>query len=281
MSADAQAVHDLDRVDAPVSEPVPKAESPTPIIDGVVERLRAVVDEAIAQRDRAGFFAALYLRVTRAVRQGVRDGAFEDGPRMDRLDGLFAGRYLDALEAYRGGRALSESWRVAFDAGQSARPLILQHLLLGMNAHINLDLGIAAVEAVQGAPIATLRGDFMRINAILAQLVDPVESAIGRSAPVVFVLDLFAHRADEKLASFSIDVARDGAWAFAQALAAEPAEPSERRAPAIAARDERVTAIGRSIASPGPLLSLVTWPLRALELGSPAEVTRSLCEASP
>jgi hypothetical protein len=70
-------------------------------------------------------------------------------------------------------------------------------------------------------------------------------------------------------------VARDGAWAFALALAAEP---PERLAPAIAARDEVVAAIARSLASPGRLLSLATWPLRKLERGSPAELTRALCE---
>ena len=258
---------------APQGERVFKVEIPTPIIDGVVARLQAVVQSAIDQGDRVGYFAALYLQVTRAVQVGVRSGQFEDGPRMDRLDGLFAGRYLDALDAYRARREVTTCWRVAFDSARRWRPLILQHLLLGMNAHINLDLGIAAVETVQGAPVSEVRGDFMRINAVLASLVDPVQDAIARSAPVVFVLDHFADRTDEMIASFSIDRARDGAWAFAEQLAALP--PAQR-ASAIASRDARVADLGRSLADPGFALSLATLPLRLLEIGSPADVTRGL-----
>jgi hypothetical protein len=41
-------------------------------------------------------------------------------------------------------------------------PRVVQHVLLGMNAHINLDLGVAAAEVAPGPAIAGLRGDFDR-----------------------------------------------------------------------------------------------------------------------
>ena len=37
-------------------------------------------------------------------------------------------------------------WKKAFDSSTHYWPIVLQHLLMGMNAHINLDLGIAAAE---------------------------------------------------------------------------------------------------------------------------------------
>jgi hypothetical protein len=46
------------------------------MIDGVIERLEAIVRESIARGDRAGYFAALYNRVTQAVRDGIARGEF-------------------------------------------------------------------------------------------------------------------------------------------------------------------------------------------------------------
>ena len=52
--------------------------------------------------------------------------------------------------------------------GATLAPVILQHLLLGINAHINLDLGIAAVETSPGNQLAPLKNDFDMINKLLA-----------------------------------------------------------------------------------------------------------------
>jgi len=38
----------------------------------------------------------------------------------------------------------------------------MQNLLLGMNAHINLDLGIAAVQTCGGADLIMLKDDFLQ-----------------------------------------------------------------------------------------------------------------------
>jgi len=44
------------------------------------------------------------------------------------------------------GQTPTESWVKAFDATEFWWLIVLQHLLMDMNAHINLDLGIAAAE---------------------------------------------------------------------------------------------------------------------------------------
>lgn len=247
--------------------------SQTPHLDRVLSQLEAIVAGAIDSSSRDGYFAAMYLRVTREVKRRVLLGAFEDGARMDRLDAIFAQRYLDAHAAYHGGERATESWQVAFDATRRWRPLILQHLLLGMNAHINLDLGIAAVEVSAGAPLDDLRGDFDRINAVLADLTNEVQAGVAASSPLLGVLDFFAGRSDEMLANFSIEAARDGAFQFAQRLA----DLSEADRPgAIAARDRVIAHLGQAIARPGALLSLATLPFRLHELTPPAEITRRL-----
>ena len=80
-----------------------------------------------------GFFAALYRRVTIEVKRGIDSGRFEDGNRMDRLDVIFATRYLEALERFRRGEHPGDCWSVAFRSAGRWRLLVLQHLLLGMN----------------------------------------------------------------------------------------------------------------------------------------------------
>ncbi|MGH9269604.1 MAG: DUF5995 family protein, partial [Acidimicrobiales bacterium] len=142
----------------------------TPEIDAVLAELAVVVDEARAARSRTGYFAALYQQVTVAVKAGVEEGLFDDGPRMSRFDARFARRYLGAAAAWKAGRPLARCWKVAFTAAARSDRLILQHLLLGINAHINLDLAIAAAEVSPGRAIAGLEADFNRINDVLAAL---------------------------------------------------------------------------------------------------------------
>src|SRR5688500_7013827 len=114
-------------------------------IDGVLERLNSLLDDAIRNGRRIGYLVALYERVTSNVRHALRAGnVFDDGPRMERLDVVFANRFLEAWDQHVAGRRPSESWAAAFARLDDPGPLVVQHLMLGMNAHINLDLGIAA-----------------------------------------------------------------------------------------------------------------------------------------
>lgn len=216
-------------------------------IDEVIAQLDAVIDQAMIDRDRLGFFAVLYRTVTASVKEGIAAGRFEDGPRMERLDVVFANRYLAALHAYRTGGAVTASWRVAFEAGTSRRAVILQHLLLGMNAHINLDLAIAASEVCPGPSIAGLENDFNTINTVLATLETGVEQEVCSLSPWVDKLDHIDPRAGRVVANFSIDRARACSWAVAQELAALS---PDARAQRIAAIDGDVARLARLIERP-------------------------------
>jgi hypothetical protein len=112
--------------------------------DETVDALTDIVDGATASGDRAGYFAAMYRAVTLTVRHWVVEGRFEDAPRMQRFVIAFAHHYLAAHAAWQSGQPCSASWQAAFDATRRWRPIALQHLLLGMDAHINLDLGVTA-----------------------------------------------------------------------------------------------------------------------------------------
>ena len=73
-------------------------------IGEVIAELTAIVEWAKSANSRLGYFPALYRNVTIKVRDGIASGLFEDGPRMERLDVLFASRYLAAFNGWREGK---------------------------------------------------------------------------------------------------------------------------------------------------------------------------------
>lgn len=228
---------------------------PAESIGGVVEALDAVVSQAGAAGSPLGYFAALYRSVTVTVAEGIEVGFFDDGARMERLDVVFANRYLAALEAFQSGRDPSRCWAVAFGAADSSRPVVLQHLLVGINAHINLDLGVAAAQVAPGDALPGLRRDFDRINEILAMMSGRAQQALAEISPWLGLLDVVGGRTDDQVVRFSIEVARTEAWRLATELA--PLAAGVRTGP-IATRDRLVARLGRRVLQPG-LLSAGLW----------------------
>ena len=215
-------------------------------IDQVIARLNGILDDALRQGARIGYFAALYERVTTNVRRALVAGnVFQDNPRMERLDVTFANRFLAAWDAHASGGTPTQSWQVAFGLLDDPGPLVVQHLLVGMNAHINLDLGIAAATiAPTQAELESLWPDFKTINAVLARLVKVVEDELGQISPRLQRIEDIAPGLEDRLFDFGIDVARDFAWALAKELAGTPLDAW---GPVIAARDAEVAALGRAL----------------------------------
>lgn len=195
-------------------------------IDDVLEALDQIVEISIRENSAAGIFAYVYRRTTAKVKESIRDGRFEDNPRMERFDVVFARKYITAYWNHREGKPVAEVWKKAFKTeGRDA--IILQHVLLGMNAHINYDLAVAAAEFAPGNEIHMLKSDFMLINRLLAELVDELQDRIARVSPLLFLLDWVAKDEDEAIVNFSMEKAREQAWRFAVLLAG--ADESEQK----------------------------------------------------
>lgn len=238
-------------------------------ITEVLTGLDGVIAVARERGTADGYFAALYRRVTAEVEARILRGDFADAERMARFDVIFARRYLDAWHRHERGEAPSACWGVAFGCGRSFWPVVMQHLLVGMNAHINLDLGVAAAEVSPGAAIHDLEADFRLINQVLADLVDDVQQRMGEIWPGVKWLDRAGGGIDEKLVNFSIDRARAAAWRAALALAAEP--DAVRRQSRIDELDTQMARIGRGVLAPGWRAAAVLAVVRLRERGSVAE----------
>jgi hypothetical protein len=235
---------------------------PTPSFDRVRRSLDQIRDDCRGRDDRNGFFAAMYGRVTAAVQARAAQGRFDDAQRMEVFVARFARRYTDAYWAHAGGRPTTQSWGVAFDAAAASEHLVLQHLALGMNAHINLDLGVVAVEAAPSVgSLDALRGDLLAINEVLAELVDRCQAVVAAS-PVLAAADCLLDTHDESASRFSLEVARAGAWHFAESLAA--AEPVQREQ-VMARRDAAVAGVGRRLLTKGGPVDFARRVIRAGE----------------
>lgn len=242
-------------------------------IEQVIEKLEEIIEESKEQMSPMGYFPALYKKVTENVRDGIRDKYFDDNERMEALDVVFANRYLEAYYAYQSGEPCSKSWELAFQATKSRKRVVLQHLFLGMNAHINLDLGIAAAQIAPGERLAALEGDFMKINEVLGSLVNGVQNELAQIWPLMKFLDRLGGKLDEGLADFSMEIARDGAWRVANEAADLSGNDLQRY---IRQMDGRVDKFGNLIYNPGWILSTLVWVIRAMERGTVEEKIRIL-----
>lgn len=226
-------------------------------IDEVIDGLAGIVREATEAGDRVGYFAALYRQVTVEVRSAIHSGLFDDGPRMDRFDTLFGNRYFDAYESWRRDRSGPRCWREAFGLLHDDDAIIVQHLVLGVSAHINLDLAVAAAATSPGEAIHGLRRDFLLINDILARVTLSVQESVGAVSPYLWLLDKFGGRTDERILDFSIRRSRQEAWRNAVALARQD---DAADVDTVELLDVRATVLARLITRPSGLL----WPAMQL-----------------
>ena len=209
-----------------------------------------MVEACRRAKDRAGYFAALYWRTTKAVQARAEAGLFADAERMEHFAATFAARYLAAYRAWKSDRPVTASWNLAFDMASKRRPIVLQHLVLGMSAHINLDLGIVVAGMARDAPggLASLRSDFDLINDVLSEQVDASQACVDRVSPFMRIADGLGLRSDEALCGFALRIARQGAWSSAEQLSKCAVDELDS---AIARRDQAVAAFGSGLAHPG------------------------------
>ncbi|HJP62435.1 MAG TPA: DUF5995 family protein [Mucilaginibacter sp.] len=239
--------------------------NPAKTLDDVIAALEGIIAESIDGKSRLGYFAALYLKVTNAVKEGIASGQFSDGKQLAELDVVFANRYLDAYHQWKNKQPTSNSWMVAFQQTESSQVLVLQHLLLGMNAHINFDLGIAAVEVCGDRPMTVLKADFNAINLIIASLTNQVLNELGQVSPLLSLLGLHASNSNFALIQFSIDNARDGAWCFAEDLSLKK---GANRDQFIAQRDETIKKLALSLVQTKGFVRFTIWLIHLFETGN-------------
>ena len=152
--------------------------------------------------------------------------------------------------------------QTVFDGCADNSLIVLQHLLLGINTHINLDLSIAAAQTCSGNSIYALQNDFNHINSSIASLISDVQECL---CDVWFPMRFLTKIADGKqivVLNFSIDKARDVSWANAVLLANMT---TGQRNAYIQQLDTSVNLIGNKIKSPGMFTAFLLKFVRMTE----------------
>lgn len=242
-------------------------------IKQIIDRLEDIIEHSTINNSTLGYFAVLYHKVTVKVKEGIDNHFFDDNERMEKLDVIFAKRYLDAYYKYQDNLKVTSSWEKAFEITSDYWPIVLQHLLIGMNAHINLDLGIAAAEVSKNQPIDSLKNDFNKINDILSSLVNEVQNDLAEIWPTLKFILQKTKKVDDFLVDFSMELARDGAWKFATILAGQTPEEFDKL---IEQRDLEVANKATIITDPGFIANIILGIIRIGERGSVAKKINQL-----
>lgn len=237
-------------------------------INEVIQILDEIIETSKLEQSALGLFAMLYREVTVRIKEGILDGSFQNGERMEKLDVIFANRYIKAYYQYKAKEKPSESWAFSFQQAEKFWPIVVQHLLLGINAHINLDLGIAAAQVSTAENIGELKADFDKINAILSSLVGSVEKCLIKIWPTLTTILKLTGKIDNFFINFSMETAREGAWKFANEFVLVP---ENQREACTQLRDKRITEIARLVSNPGYFVSAVFKFIRLFEKGTVAQ----------
>ncbi|WET48476.1 DUF5995 family protein [Chryseobacterium indologenes] len=184
-------------------------------IEEVLKKLDEIIIWCKENTSAAGYFACMYRIMTAQVLKGIQQKKFEDNPRMTALDVAFAQRYLEAWENYINGKKCTNSWYITFEATKNKDLLILQHIFLGMNAHINLDLGISAASIMPYRKINPLKKDFENINNVIASINQKVQDSLNKICYPVDLIDQLSNGKDNAILDFAISRARATSWTTA------------------------------------------------------------------
>ncbi|MFD0278146.1 DUF5995 family protein [Kitasatospora sp. NPDC127111] len=222
------------------------AQEPAHEVDRMVGRLRGI-GRGLPPSDGVAVFNRMYLTVTEAVRDRLARPYFADPAAMAELDVVFAGRYLLAVDAVAAGRRPPACWRPLFELRGHPGVHPLQFALAGMNAHIQHDLPLAVLDTCRrlGRPPERLADDYHRINGLLAAVETAVREQLMPGPDLLERAEPLTHL----VGAWSVDAARDAAWASVRALW-ELREVPGAVAALTATLDASVGLLGRALLTP-------------------------------
>ncbi|MFH9940786.1 DUF5995 family protein [Streptomyces murinus] len=197
------------------SSPVIGPAGTTGPVDAVVSRMRALA-AVLPEQDGVAVFNRVYLTVTEDIDRRLGAGEFPDPRAAAALDVRFAERYLTAIDAAEADLRPPACWRPLFQLRHHPQVRPLQFALAGVNAHIGHDLALAVVDACRtvGCEPADLADEFDHVGEILTALEERVREDLMPGPDLLQLADPLTHL----LGAWSLERARDAAWAAARAL---------------------------------------------------------------
>lgn len=204
--------------------------------DPVVSKMQELIQRWEAAADQRLIFLSCYRMMTSNMLEAIERDEFIDSLWVEHLLHRFAAYYFMALEAYEiDAPAAPPVWKLAFDAAVHPGTMVLQNLMLGVNAHINYDLVLALNDLLK--PEWALLSedqrkqrytDHCRVNEVIGRTIDAVQDQVlepGR--PLLDIIDKLLGPLDEAMISGLISHWRDSVWKHATRLA-ETGDPGEQ-----------------------------------------------------
>ncbi|MEN2417830.1 DUF5995 family protein [Streptomyces rimosus] len=196
----------------PAAEHVP---APPTSVAAVLARMR-VLEATLPPADGIAVFNRVYLSVTEEIARRLGAGGFQDCAAAGELDAVFARRYLAAVDTAGAGLTVPACWRPLFQLRRHPGVRPLQFALAGINAHIGHDLALAVVDTCRALDCepGALAADFDRVGDLLTGLEERIRESLMPGPDLLDIADPLTHLAG----SWSLEMARDGAWAAARVL---------------------------------------------------------------
>ena len=190
----------------------------------------ALADEWETRQDRRAIFLRCYGMMTANMMTAVAANRFEDQVWVDQLVHRFADYYFDALACFDCGERVPMVWQYVHEAAAEKRLHVIQHLLLGVNAHINYDLVLTLVELLEADwdnmsiyDRQRRYQDHQMVNTIIAETIDEVQDeVVEKYSPAMDLVDKLMGRLDEKLLVSMISNWREGVWEDAMKMLSHP-----------------------------------------------------------
>lgn len=220
----------------------------------VIARMQALTHRWEEEADRKSVFLRCYSMMTANMLAAIEQDEFRDRAWVDRLLHRFADYYFDALDAYeREPAAAPAVWQLAYDTASTPDAMPLQHLLLGVNAHINYDLVLTLSDLLEpewGTLSTTQREarytDHCHVNRVIARTIDAVQDEVlDPVMPTMNVIDTLMGPLDEYLIARLITGWRETVWKNAAQLM--DARTGGDEAPVIGRIEADTLRIGRLI----------------------------------
>jgi hypothetical protein len=216
-----------------------------------VAGLTALEEAFRLSNDRRAVFVGAYITITSAMQQSISTGQFEDNEWVGQYLLQFVRLYMEALNAFDRGdlEHVPSAWRIAFDLSARGEGSVIQHLLLGVNAHINHDLAVALLRAGIDPDRPIRYNDHTGVNDVLKRTVNALQDHVERLySPALHFLDELLGQWDEEFACLMVDRARETAWRHCLALV--ECSCDEDRAVVLRNIDDHAGALAELIARP-------------------------------
>lgn len=186
----------------------------------IVQKMDLLAKEWENRHDKRGIFLRCYCMMTQNMVIALEEGRFVDKAWVGHMLHRFAEYYFDALACFDCGEEVPNAWKYVHHAAEQEDLHVLQHLFLGVNAHINYDLVLTLHEILkpEWASLSEQEKDnrfqdHLLVNVIIEETIDKVQDeVVEKHAPGMDLIDKLMGRLDEKMIAGLVRRWRKSVW---------------------------------------------------------------------